>query len=102
MTIDIIVLENNNPKFISPLPKKPYLKHSKIPVNGFNFIKNIYFDGIIESGYNTGVANINSCMPNVIKNIKSLYLVVKEEINIPNPKDKVTIKAIRNGVKSIQ
>ena len=36
-----------------------------------------------------------------IKNFKSLYLVVIDDINMPNPKPKMPIKNISNGKSTI-
>jgi hypothetical protein len=73
------------------------LKASIMEVTGF--IKRICcdFGETIESGYTTGLAYIISCTPNPTRKVKSLYLVVKEEIRIPKLKPKPDIIAIRKG-----
>lgn len=45
-----------------------------------------------------GAAYINNCIPKDIKNLKSLYLVVKEDMIMPNPNEKRAIIRINNGI----
>ena len=48
----------------------------------------------------TGVAYIHSCTPKVIRNRKSRYFVVMEDIIIPKPKPKHPSMIIRTGTSS--
>jgi hypothetical protein len=61
----------------------------------------LYFSGIAEIGYATGVAYINSCTPNEIKNLKSLYFVVRDDIIIPIAKARRAIWITIKGISKI-
>jgi hypothetical protein len=39
-----------------------------------------------ENGYITGVANISRLMPRLVNTVRSRYLVVREEIMVPEPR----------------
>ena len=45
----------------------------------------------------TGVAYMNSCMPNCMRNFKSLYFVVHEENRRPHDMECKPIMTIRTG-----
>ena len=61
----------------------------------------LYSLGTELSGYIIGVAYINSCVPKLTKKLKSLYLVVRDEIIIPNPKPKRAIIRTNKGKNDI-
>jgi hypothetical protein len=77
------------------VPKSELLKVIIIAVRGFARIKILYLSGITDRGYIIGVAYIHSCTPNPIRLVKSLYLVVSEEIIIPKPSPRSAINRIR-------
>ena len=49
-----------------------------------------------------GVENINNCIPNCIKNLRSLYFDVSDENISPNPKAKVERIRNKKGAIKIQ
>ena len=96
----VLYINENGWKF--PAPKYPYLKHSKILVNGFNSTILLYFAGIELIVYTTGVTYIKSCIPKDNNIVKSLYFVVIDENIIPKPKAKAAINNNKTGVSNNQ
>jgi len=55
---------------------------------------------MVDNGYTTGVAYINNCTAKPIKTVKSLYLVVMEEMMMPRPRPRPAIIAMMAGIKT--
>ncbi len=84
-----IVLKAIPLQFISPTPNTETLKASINCAMGLYSIIAAYwgmFNFASDVEIITALTYINNCTPNPINCCKSLYLVVKEEINIPNAK----------------
>lgn len=56
---------------------------------------------IVDNGYTTGVAYINNCTANPINTVRSLYLVVIEEIIIPRPSPRPAMMRMMVGMRAI-
>ena len=97
------IIEYDNPyKEKFPFPKKQNLKASIIWVNGLNFIAYNKLPSKELNGYMIGVENINSWIPNCIKNLRSLYFDVSDENISPNPKAKPDRIITKKGAIKIQ
>ena len=98
--IEIQKLMKKSVAVIEETPKKDNLKNSTIEVSGFKIKYNLYSSETKLSGKTIGVAYSHNCMIKPKANVKSLYFVVNEEINIPKPRLKIHSCKITIGNKN--
>lgn len=55
---------------------------------------------IADNGYTTGVAYINNCTAKPIKTVKSLYLVVIDEMMMPKPRPRPAMMRMMVGMRA--
>ena len=55
---------------------------------------------MVDNGYTTGVAYINNCTAKPINTVKSLYLVVIDEMMIPRPRPRPAMMRIIVGINA--
>ncbi len=54
---------------------------------------------MVDNGYTTGVAYINNCTAKPINTVKSLYLVVIDEMMMPSPRPRPAIMMMMVGIR---
>ena len=54
---------------------------------------------MVDNGYTTGVAYINNCTAKPINTVKSLYLVVIDEMMMPSPRPRPAMMAMIAGMR---